>query len=156
MIFAATSRAHFAAARALFEEYAGSLGFDLCFQDFARELQQLEEMYGPPQGCLLLAMQAGIPVACVALRARSAGMCEMKRLYVTPTARGLGLGRALTVEAIRRAREIGYSEMVLDTLGSMSVAQSLYRSLGFRETAPYYDSPIEGAVYMALDLAVRQ
>jgi putative acetyltransferase len=156
MIVEATTEIQYANARVLFEEYAESLGFDLCFQGFVAELAQLKEMYGAPRGCLLLVMGEGGPVACVGVRARSGETCEIKRLYVRPPARGCGLGRALAEEAIRRARAAGYAKMVLDTLESMNAAQALYRSLGFRETAPYCENPIAGAVYMELDLSVRQ
>ena len=142
----------FCEARKLFEEYAECIGLDLGFQNFARELEELEKMYATPAGCLLLASQLGLIVGCVGLRRFEGEICEMKRLYVHPSVQGQGLGRALAGAAIGQARKLGYRLMVLDTLASMKPARKLYRSLGFRETDPYYDNPIEGAVYMELDL----
>jgi ribosomal protein S18 acetylase RimI-like enzyme len=143
---------HFEAARGLFEEYAAQLGVDLCFQGFASELTRLSDMYGPPSGCLLLIMSAGVAVGCGAVRSFAPKACEMKRLYIRPSARGASLGRCMAESLVQRARSLGYEKMLLDTLPGMLAAQSLYRSLGFQETAPYYDNPLSNAVYMKLDL----
>jgi ribosomal protein S18 acetylase RimI-like enzyme len=144
---------HFAAGKVLIEEYAQSLGVDLCFQDFAEELEGLAKMYTSPGGCLLLARQAKNLVGCVAIRNLSGATCEMKRLYVRRTHRGLGVGRLLAEAAIKRAQLLGYARMVLDTLPSMTEAQALYESLGFQEIKGYYQNPLEGVRYMALEMA---
>jgi putative acetyltransferase len=145
----------FGAARALFEEYALQLKIDLCFQGFAAELNQLAQIYGPPSGCLLLVRSAergGVAVGCGAVRRLSADTCEMKRLYVRPDARGAKLGRLIAQGLVARALALGYTRMLLDTLVEMIPARTLYRSLGFRETAPYYSNPLSDVVYMELDL----
>ena len=153
-IIEAASAADFAAARALFEEYAAELKIDLCFQGFAAELTQLEERYGPPAGCLLLARRGDSSVGCGALRRLSADTCEMKRLYVRAGARGTAIGRVIAEGLTARARSLGYQRMVLDTLAGMIPARSLYRSLGFREAAAYYQNLSPDALYMELDLRV--
>jgi ribosomal protein S18 acetylase RimI-like enzyme len=139
--------------RSLFVEYGESLGFDLCFQDFDRELEELPGGYAPPRGRILLAEEDGKTAGCVALRDLGDGYCEMKRLYVRPDFRGRGIGRKLAKEIVSVAMEEGYLHMRLDTLASMTTAIALYKSMGFRETGPYRFNPIEGAVYLELDLA---
>jgi ribosomal protein S18 acetylase RimI-like enzyme len=136
--------------RQLFLEYAGWLGFSLCFQGFDQELATLPGKYSPPQGTLLLVPGDG----CVGVRPLDAATAEMKRLFVRPAARGKGLGRRLALAALDEARRRGYSRMVLDTIGEkMAEAVALYRSLGFRDIAPYYPNPIPGALY--LEAALR-
>jgi putative acetyltransferase len=149
----ATDPADFAIARVLFQEYASALNVDLCFQNFAEELSHLEDMYGfPRRGCLLLLRQGGEAIGCVAIRNLDGTRCEMKRLYIKAKLRGFGFGRRLAQGALERARELGYARMVLDTLPAMTEAQSLYASLGFRETESYYPNPLSGARYLELAL----
>ena len=138
--------------RRLFAEYASSLGFDLGFQDFERELRELPGDYGPPRGRLLLARVDGEAAGCVGLRPLEGDSCEMKRLYVRPAHRGGGTGRALVVAVIAAGRELGYARMRLDTVPAMGAARALYRSLGFRGIQPYRYNPIPGTAYMELDL----
>ena len=156
LIRQAASAVEIAGARTLFEEYAASIGVDLCFQGFAGELAGLPGAYAPPHGVLLLASQDGQAIGCVALRplgdegGRRLG--EVKRLYVVPHARGARAGRALMEALLERARRLGYDTLKLDTLATMTSARVLYASLGFRECAPYYDNPLPGVTYMSLRL----
>lgn len=141
-----------AAVRDLFLEYAGSLNFSLCFQDFETELEGLPGAYAPPRGILLLAQDGGEAAGCVGVRPLDAGRCEMKRLYVREHHRGSGLGRRLAERAIAFARAAGYRSMLLDTLPQMEAATRLYRELGFTRCAPYYDNTPIGSSCLELRL----
>lgn len=137
----------------LFLEYARSLGFSLCFQNFEQELKNLPGAYAPPLGRLLIALDSDIAGGCVALRKLEDGICEMKRLYVRPSCRGKGLGKLLVDRLIAEARAIGYRQMRLDTIGSsMQAAIALYRRRGFREIPAYCPNPMAEALYMELTL----
>ena len=135
------------AVRALFREYAAGLGVDLCFQNFEGELVALPGAYAPPAGRLLVADADGELVGCVALRPQAPGVCELKRLYVRPAHRGRGLGRRLLEALLAEAVAAGYRESVFDTLESMTEALALYRSLGFAETEPYNEHPVDGTLW---------
>jgi putative acetyltransferase len=149
----AESPAQIAQARELFLEYAESLGFSLCFQNFDKELAGLPGDYAQPEGRLLLAECEGQLAACVALHRLGPDTCEMKRLYLRPQFRGKGLGRALAERIIAEARQIGYQRMRLDTVEPvMKDAVVLYRKLRFKKIAPYCPNPIAGALYMELEL----
>jgi len=142
---------HIEQTRALFLEYAASLGFSLCFQSFDEELKSLPGAYAAPSGRLLIAQCEQQAAGCVALRKLEDNICEMKRLYVRPAYRGHGLGRILVERVIAEARAIGYERMRLDTVASsMQDAVELYRRMGFEEIAPYRANPIAGALYMEL------
>jgi putative acetyltransferase len=144
---------HMAQARELFLEYAQSLGFSLCFQNFHQELANLPGDYAPPDGRLLLAAYDTQLAGCVAVHKLSTDICEMKRLYLRPQFRGQRLGRVLADRIILEARQIGYQRMRLDTVEPvMKDAVALYRKIGFREIEPYCTNPIPGALYMELDL----
>jgi epoxyqueuosine reductase len=136
--------------RRLFREYEASLPFDLSFQNFEKELEDLPGRYAPPSGRILLARCGGTFVGCVALRQIGDGLCEMKRLFVQPAFQGKGFGKALARAIIEEGRRIGYKRMRLDT--AMEPAMSLYKSLGFGEIPPYQHVPVEGVVFMELEL----
>lgn len=142
------------AAVLLFEAYALSLGIDLTFQDFSTEMASMPGKYAPPTGALFLARGAhGEPLGCIGLRPLAPdGVCEMKRLYVSPAGRGLGVGKDLVGAVTQEARRLGYRQMRLDTLPSMASAISLYKKAGFEEIAPYYDTPLAGTKFLELRL----
>ena len=154
-ILDASSGERLAEVRQLFEEYAASVGVDLCFQGFAQELATLPGRYEPPRGRLLLARWNLEAAGCVALQPLQNGICEMKRLYVRPDYRRYGVGRALAEHVIGQAGAAGYSSMRLDSLPSMGPAIQLYRRLGFRDIAPYRPNPVPGAVFLELPLAAQ-
>ena len=143
------------ACRGLFVEYQEGLGISLCFQGFDRELATLPGDYARPRGRLLLARIAGEPAGCAALRPLGEDEAEMKRLYVRPAYRGMGVGRVLAECVIDEARALGFCAVKLDTLPAMAAAQRLYAELGFVAIAPYNDNPVEGVRFLALDLASR-
>jgi putative acetyltransferase len=151
IVKAASSR-DIASVRTLFEEYARAVDTPACFEGFARELDALPGEYAPPGGALFLALEAGQPAGCSALRRIDAATGEMKRLYVRPAFRAGGTGRELAQAVIAAARETGYTRLVLDTLPGMIEAQALYRSLGLRPIGPYLACPTPGASCYELTL----
>ncbi len=140
--------------RQYFRNYAAWLGVDLSFQNFDQEMASLPGAYSAPQGRLFFAEVEGRPAGCVGVRPipDSDGVGEMKRLYVTPEERGHGVGAALAVAAIKAAKEIGYRKLLIDTLPNMRMAVKLYRELGFTEAPAYYQTPVEGTMFLSLDL----
>ena len=144
------------ATRHIFREYAAGLGVDLCFQDFDAELAALPGDYAPPRGALLLAWVNGAVAGCCALRPLDSSdyinAAEMKRLYVRPAYRGLGLGRQLAQAILDAAQLNGYDSVLLDTLNDMEIARAMYEDLGFKEIPPYYHNPLAGAHYLKVDL----
>jgi GNAT superfamily N-acetyltransferase len=152
-VIQAETSTQIAQARELFLEYAQSLGFSLCFQNFDKELAELPGDYAAPDGRLLLAEHEGKVAGCVALHRLESNTCEMKRLYLRPEFRGKRLGGALAECVIAEARRIGYHRMRLDTVEPlMGDALAMYRKMGFEEIPPYRPNPIAGAIYMELEL----
>ena len=139
-------------ARRLVEEYASSLNLDLSFQNFARELEHLENEYSPPAGAFLLVREEGAFVGCVGLRKLTDTAGEIKRLYVAPAARGYGLGETLARGIVEEGRQLKYARLVLDTLPSMLAARSLYQALGFKPVEPYRYNPVPGTAFLELRL----
>jgi GNAT superfamily N-acetyltransferase len=156
VLVAPETPAQIEATRAIFREYAAGLGVDLCFQGFEAELAALPGEYAAPRGCLQLALVNGEVAGCGAFRPIAdvdyANACEMKRLFVRPAFRGLGLGRLMAQALMDQALRAGYSVMLLDTLDDMEAARSLYTALGFEEIPPYYYNPIPGAHYLKAQL----
>ncbi|NUZ04173.1 GNAT family N-acetyltransferase [Schlegelella koreensis] len=152
----ADSAALWKATAGIFRDYAASLPVDLGFQGFDAEVAGLPGEYAAPTGQVILAYVGDELAGCGALRCLAEvdypNACEMKRLFVRPAYRGLGIGRALAEALIDEARRGGYSVMLLDTLDDMESARELYRALGFEEIPPYYFNPIPGAHYLKVDL----
>jgi ribosomal protein S18 acetylase RimI-like enzyme len=136
----------------LMRKYVEALEADISFQDFESEYASLPGKYARPEGVVLLAWASDEAVGIVAYRPFERRICEMKRLYVLPRFRGRGLGRLLVEELVRDARSHSYRRMVLDTLPSMRPAQALYSAMGFQPVPAYYENPLPGIIYMALDL----
>ena len=139
--------------RLLLQEYASSLGVDLCFQNFDQEMATLPGDYSPPTGALLLAEDQGKAVGCVAFKKIANEVCEMKRLYVRPNSRGKGVGKLLTETILQKARNFGYKRVRLDTLPSMKEAISMYVSMGFKPIEAYRYNPVGGTLYLELELS---
>lgn len=153
----AVSEDDISAVRELFREYEAWLGLDLCFQGFEEELASLPGKYAEPDGRLYLARVDGKPTGCAALRRLDNETCEIKRLYLRPSARGLGLGKRLVERLIDDARLIGYRRIRLDTFPpKMAKAVGLYESHGFRAIPPYYDNPHAETLFMELNLGSDQ
>jgi len=136
----------------LFNEYAQSLEVDLCFQDFKYELDTLPGKYAQPDGRLYVAYWNNYLAGCVALRRYDDTRAELKRLFIRTEFRGLGMSKKLVQHVINDAKEVGYKQILLDTLNTMKPAISLYQSFGFKEIEPYYENPLEGATYFGLNL----
>jgi putative acetyltransferase len=151
-IFDALEQQDIEIARQLFREYQQALGVDLSFQNFGAELDALPGTYAPPRGRLLLARDSTQVMGCVALRPLTADTGEMKRLYVRPNYRALGVGRQLVERVLEDARAIRYSRVFLDTLPTMTGAQRMYERLGFKDVLPYRHNPIGGTRFLGLDL----
>ena len=153
-IVEASTPAEIAEIRTLFSEYQQWLGEDLSFQDFSAEVDSLPVLYAPPGGRLLLARAPDGSVAGgVGMKGLEPGICEMKRLYVRPRWRGLGLGRRLAAAIVQAGADAGYMFMRLDTLTRLHEAVALYRSMGFGEIPAYYDNPMEGVFFLEKPLA---
>jgi ribosomal protein S18 acetylase RimI-like enzyme len=155
-VFTPTAPPELDGVKKLFVEYATALDVDLCFQNFAAELQELPGEYCAPRGGLLLATVDGELAGCCAMRPLDSvdytNACEMKRLFVRPAFRGLQLGRMLAERILDSARLAGYACILLDTLDDMESARALYQELGFEEIPPYYFNPIAGAHYLKAEL----
>jgi GNAT superfamily N-acetyltransferase len=149
----AKTAAEFEEGKALFLEYAHSLNFDLCFQDFDTELESIDSVYNAPSGALFIAYKDGVPIGCTAIRKQDTGIAELKRMYIQPGYRGQKIGYSLLKLNIDKAIELGYTKIRLDTLPHMTKAIALYRNMNFYEIGPYCFNPFKEAIYMEKDLS---
>ena len=151
-ILTAATPADFATGKRLFLEYAESLGFSICFQNFEQELADIQIQYGAPNGALLLATRDGEAIGCAGVRRWENDVAELKRMYLHPSTRGMGWGRQLLEASLDRARALGYRRIRLDTLPTMQAAIALYREFGFSDIPAYRDNPYEGTLYLEKQL----
>jgi ribosomal protein S18 acetylase RimI-like enzyme len=151
-IIVAVTPADFNAGKQKFLEYAESLGFSICFQNFEQELADIQVQYNTPGGCLLLVKNGEATVGCAGVRRWEGDIAELKRMYLQPETRGLGLGRQLLQTALEHARRLGYRSIRLDTLPNMQAAIALYRDFGFADIPAYRENPYEGAIYLEKQL----
>lgn len=143
------------AIRELFLEYANSLEFDLGFQGFQSEIDSLPGNYSAPKGCVLLALKNSELAGCVALKPIDEEICEMKRLFVRPKFQGHGIGRTLVQKILKRAADMGYGKIRLDTVPSMRAAIEMYRAFGFYSIPAYRENPVPGTSYLERTLRLK-
>lgn len=146
-VIVAKTATEFAEAGKLFREYAAALDFDLCFQGFEQELNELPRQYGFPNGGLILLQKGKQFVGCAGIRRFENRIGELKRMYIQPDHRGQGFGHLLLESTIRHAVELGYDFLRLDTLKSMSSAIKLYRHFDFYDIPAYRYNPSEEVLY---------
>jgi putative acetyltransferase len=137
---------------AIFREYIGSTSVSLDFQHYEDELADLPGKYDAPKGGLFLAWDAGAVVGCASFRAVDDNVCEMKRVYVRPGARGQNLGRRLVECILAEGRAAGYRRICLDVLPEFEAARRLYESLGFVPAPPVTFNPVAGTKFLGMDL----
>ena len=157
----ASTKDDFAEFRKLAIEFHDWLQFDLSWQNFGKEMDNLPHPYGEPEGFIILAMLNDELAGCVALKPlpsaidvheRNMKVCEMKRLFVRESAQGRGVGRELIEKCIAWGKELHYDLMVLDTIPRLEAANSLYQKFGFTPRGAYYGNPVEGVIYYELSL----
>lgn len=136
----------------IFREYVSSPTVSLDFQQYEAEFADLPGKYAAPEGRLLLAHEAGAVLGCAALRRVDESTCEMKRVYVRPSARGRNLGRLLVEAILREAKLAGYARICLDVLPEFTAAQQIYETMGFVPAEPVSFNPVPGTKFLALSL----
>ena len=124
----------------------------ISFQNIDDELKDPAKKYTAPEGELLVAVEGEDVLGTIAYHKHSDTRCEMKRLYVKPSCRGMKLGEKLIEELIAHARQAGYKEMVLDTIVPLQSAIHLYKKLGFTECEPYYHNLMPDVLYFRKEL----
>jgi len=153
-IKAAHTLADFLVAKELILEYIEWLAFDLAFQHIDKELNSLPEMYGDPDGGLVLARINDKAVGVAGIRKYADRECELKRMFVKPESRGLGIGKLLITACIEIAKKLNYDIIKLDTADFMKSAIKLYVDNGFVEIPAYRYNPQEEARYFELKIGL--
>lgn len=154
----AKTKAEFQIGAELFHEYvAREIGLDQYFPSFDQELRQIAQLYKRPKGCLLLVFSEELGfIGCGGFKLLEPGICELKRMYLRETARGLGAGRGLLQELMHKAKEYGYHSMRLDTLPKMKQAIHLYEMEGFQLIEPFYHNPVENVLFFEKNLLEQE
>lgn len=134
----------------IWREFIAKSPVNLDYQGNDAEFANLPAKYAAPGGCVLLADRGGAIEGCVAFREVTVNMCEMKRLYVRPHARGGRLGHGLVERLIVEARVAGYREMRLDVQEKFVSARKLYAEFNFVEAEPVSYNPVPGARFLGL------
>jgi GNAT superfamily N-acetyltransferase len=135
-------------ARKLLADYYGEIrqrfGFNVSGQAAAEDMD-------PPGGRFVIAYVGDEPVASGGIRTWEPGVCEIKRMFVTPAARRLGHGKRLLEALERTAVELGFRRIVLDTLDSHVDAMKFYDTTGYERIPAYNENPYASA-WFAKDL----
>lgn len=137
---------------AIYREYVSTTSADLAFQNNEQDFLQLAQTYSSPESQIFLCLNDKQILGCAAFKRYTKDICEMKRVYVRPQARGQGLGAKLVTQAVRTARAVGYKKICLDVLPEFEVAYRVYQSLGFKPHPPITQNPVLGTRYLALTL----
>ena len=136
----------------IWREFVASPSVNLDFQNYQAEFADLPGKYAAPDGRILLGDSDGGIDGCIAFRRIDPAICEMKRLYVRPRARGQRLGHRLVAQLIDDARAAGYAEMRLDVLAEFKQARQLYAAMGFGPADPVSFNPLPGTSFLGLRL----
>lgn len=136
----------------IWREFIDDSPVSLEYQNNEADFSKISEKYSAPHGCVLLAEEDHMVLGCVAMRQATPDICEMKRLYVRPAARGKQLGRKLVEQLIADARAAGYREMRLDVQEKSLSARKLYADFGFAPAEPVSFNPVPGASFLGLHL----
>ncbi len=136
----------------LYREYIDNTSVDLSFQDNDQEFNQLPEKYSSEESKIFLLKKDSKSVGCAAFRKLDDAICEMKRVYIRPSARGSNQGAKLVDRVLQEAVISGYKRICLDVLPEFKTALRLYRSYGFVEHSPVTNNPVLGTQFLGLDL----
>jgi ribosomal protein S18 acetylase RimI-like enzyme len=136
----------------LYREYVATTTADLKFQKNNADFERLEINYREKHSQIFIAFQSSEAIGCAAYRKHNDEVCEMKRVYVRPQARGYKVGEALVKMILNESIGVGYKKMCLDVLPEFVYAQKLYERLGFVPHDPITYNPVKGTKYLAIDL----